>query len=85
MVNIMDTKCITCNLKVHSFNYPNEEKTLYCNECKNSCMVDIKHKKCITCNKTRANLDYKDEEKGLYCASCKLVWLILKVNASLVI
>ena len=38
-----------CNSTRPYFNYPNEEKALYCVSCKLENMVDVKNRKCITC------------------------------------
>ena len=67
---MLNIRCVTCDLKQPTYNHPNEENALYCNDCKNCGMIDIKHKKCIICD-LRANFNYKDEEKALYCIDCK--------------
>ena len=42
MVDIKDRKCVTCNVKVPCFNYPNEKQAFYCASCKSENMVDTK-------------------------------------------
>ena len=45
MVDMENKKFITCNLRIPSFNYPNEAQILYCKDCKKCGMVHISHKK----------------------------------------
>jgi hypothetical protein len=72
MVNIRSKKCIICNDKIPNFNYKNESKALYCNDCKLPDMINIKNKKCIICNDKIPNFNYKNKSKALYCNDCKL-------------
>ena len=62
MVDIENKKCITCNLKIPIFKYPNEKQPLYCTSCKLENMIDIKSTKCITCNNKRPSLNYPNEK-----------------------
>ena len=78
--NIKDKRCITCNLKIPNFNYPNEKQALFCNDCKQCGMVNIVDKKCINCNLKQPTFNYSNEQKALYCASCKLVDMIDILN-----
>ena len=55
MIDIRHDRCITCKKVGPNFNYPNEEKALYCNDWKKCGMIYISHKKCINCNLSRAN------------------------------
>jgi hypothetical protein len=64
MVDIINNKCIKCNLKVPYFNFANEKKAIYCGDCKKADMVDIKSKKCIT------NLCEQHSKKDKYCWRC---------------
>ena len=50
MVDVINKKCIKCNLIQPIFNHPNETQILYCRSCKLDDMIDVKNKKCITCN-----------------------------------
>jgi hypothetical protein len=72
MVNIKSKKCIVCNNKQPCFNYNNEQKALYCKDCKIDKMVNIKSNKCIMCNIKQPNFNYYGEKKALYCSNCKL-------------
>ena len=55
MEDIKNKKCITCNLKQPYFNYPEEDKPLYCSKFRLNNMVDIENKKCTNYNLTQAN------------------------------
>jgi uncharacterized protein YajQ (UPF0234 family) len=76
MINVKSKKCIECNNKQSSFNYKNESKALYCNDCKLTNMINVINKKCFKCNIKRPNFNYKGESKGLYCNDCKLTDMI---------
>ena len=71
MVSIIDKKCITCNLNIPSFNYPNEQHAFYCNDCKKYGMVDIENKKCVKCNLKIPIFNYPNEKQPFYCNDCK--------------
>ena len=62
MVDILHTKCISCNLKLPSCKYPNEQQRLYCASCELENMVDIMNKKCITCDFKQPNFNSPNEE-----------------------
>ena len=57
------------------FNNPNEQKALYCNDCKKCGMVDIKHKKCVICN-LMPIFNYTNEKQAFYCNDCKKCGMI---------
>ena len=65
MLDIRTKECITCNLKIPCYNYPNEKQPFYCNDFKKSGMVDISHKEYINCNLSRA-----DKKYDKHCAFC---------------
>ena len=50
MVDIVNTKHITCKLKRANFNYKDEEKALYCKIYKLENVVNIIDRKCIKYN-----------------------------------
>ena len=62
MVDLINKKCITCDLKHASFNYSNEKQALYCNDCKTCGMVDVENKKCIVCNIKQPVFNYPHEK-----------------------
>ena len=70
MINIRDPKCVTCKLKIPSFNYVGEKKGLYCNDCKKDNMINLKHSMCITCNNNLASFNELNELHALYCSKC---------------
>jgi uncharacterized protein YajQ (UPF0234 family) len=67
----MPRKCIKCKLKRPNFNNPNEDKGLYCSDCKTDDMIDVKNRKCIKCKLKQPAFNNPNEVKGLYCADCK--------------
>ena len=63
MIDIRSRKCITCNKKHPTFNYPDEEKPLFCSSCKLENMVDVKNKKCVTCKLKQPSFNYPNENQ----------------------
>ena len=80
MIDVSNQKCITCNLKQSHFNYPNEEKGLYCASCTWENIVDAKSKTRIKCNVKRPCYNYANETQILYCKSCKLLNMVYIKN-----
>ena len=72
MIDIINPKCINCNLKVPVFNYPDEKRAIYCGDCKKADMVDIRNPKCINCNLKIPYFNFANEKKAVYCGDCKL-------------
>ena len=64
MIDIINKKCVKCNLKLPCFNYEDEEKALYCNGCKKCDMIDIRMN-CITCNNKIPCFNYLNETQPL--------------------
>jgi hypothetical protein len=71
MINVVSSKCITCNNKRPSYNIPTESRALYCNDCKKPDMIDVKHHKCITCKDKIPCFNLPTESIALYCNDCK--------------
>ena len=65
MIDVMNKKCIVCNLKQPHFNYQNEKSGLY--SCKLENMVNILDKMCINCKLKRPTVNYPEEKDRLYC------------------
>jgi hypothetical protein len=80
MINVVDPKCIKCNLKIPLFNISTEKKGLYCNDCKLPDMINVVDPKCIKCNLKRPSFNLPTETKGLYCNDCKKPDMIDVVN-----
>ena len=63
MVNSIDKRCITCNLEVPMYNYPNATQRLFCRSFKLEDMIDIENKRCITCNIKQPHYNYPNEKE----------------------
>jgi len=72
MIDVKNTKCITCNKKNPTYNISTERKALYCGDCKKPDMIDVKSPKCITCKNKIPIYNIPTESKALYCGDCKL-------------
>ena len=72
MVDVVNIKCVTCQVTRPIFNYSNENKPMYCKNCKLENMVDVRSKKCVNCNSKQPILNFHDEKHALYCGDCKL-------------
>jgi hypothetical protein len=58
------------------YNYKDETKVLYCNNCKLDGMIFIKFPRCLKCNNKQPIFGMINDKKALYCADCKLDGMI---------
>ena len=75
VVNLHHRKCINCNLKEAVFNIE-EEKPLYCGDCKNDNMINIYGLKCEECKIKTPVYNYPGEKNKRFCFDCKLEGMV---------